>query len=192
MGAVSRRTAVQSSTSERVGPRVVAARRHAPKIRRNSGVRKVRRSVGWISTCLLTAAAACGPFVTGDQTGAEGASASAGSAPDGGIAQGDGTTPQLDGGIAGAAEDGGAARQVFSAHDLRVDGLSGDVVFAHRIKAKDVNCARLVMIADSELPQPGDRDVHGGVVSADEVRVHDVEADWVRAGTLFVRQLEVK
>ena len=70
--------------------------------------------------------------------------------------------------------------------------MSGDVVFAHRIKAKDVNCARLVMIADSELPQPGDRDVHGGVVSADEVRVHDVEADWVRAGTLFVRQLEVK
>ena len=65
-------------------------------------------------------------------------------------------------------------------------------VFAHRIKAKDVRCDRLVMIADSDLPQPGDRDVHGGVVSADEVHVHDVEADWVRAGTLFVRQLEVK
>jgi len=48
------------------------------------------------------------------------------------------------------------------------------------------------MIADSELPQPGDQDVQGGVVSADEVRVHDVEADWVRAGTLYVRKLEVK
>jgi len=190
MGAVSRRTAVQSSTSERVGPRVVAARRHAPKIRRNSGVRKVRRSVGWISTCLLTAAAACGPFVTGDQTGAEGTSASAGSPPDGGTAQGDGTS--ADAGVAGASEDGGTARQIFSAHDLRVDGLSGDIIFAHRIKTKDLRCEQLVMIADSELPQPGDQDVQGGVVSADEVRVHDVEADWVRAGTLYVRKLEVK
>ena len=150
----------------------------------------MRTSVRWISTCLLTAAAACGPFVTGDQTGAEGTSASAGSPPDGGTAQGDGTS--ADAGVAGASEDGGTARQIFSAHDLRVDGLSGDIIFAHRIKTKDLRCEQLVMIADSELPQPGDQDVQGGVVSADEVRVHDVEADWVRAGTLYVRKLEVK
>ena len=152
----------------------------------------MRMPARWISVCLLSAAAACGPFSTGEQTGAEGASASAASPADGGTAPGDGTVPQLDGGLSGATGDGGSAPQVFSAHDLRVDGLSGDVVFAHRIKAKDVRCDRLVMIADSDLPQPGDRDVHGGVVSADEVHVHDVEADWVRAGTLFVRQLEVK
>jgi hypothetical protein len=138
----------------------------------------VRTSVFSISICFLTAAAACGPFVTGDQAGDEGASAA--SPPDGGTAQG------------GATEDGGAARQVFTAHDLRVDGVSGDVVFANRIKAKDVRCERVVMIAGSDLPPPGDQDVHGGVVSADEVRVHDVEADWVRAGTLYVHKLETK
>ena len=34
--------------------------------------------------------------------------------------------------------------------------------------------------------------VSAGVISAAEVRVHDVEADWVHAGTLYVRKLETK
>jgi hypothetical protein len=137
----------------------------------------------------LIGAAACGPFTAGDGASDEGATAA--SPDDGGTAQSD--APQLDGGTSGNTGPADAGPpDIFSAHDLRVEGLSGDVVYAHRIKAHEVRCDKLVMIADAELPEPGDDDVHGGVISAAEVRVHDVEADWVHAGTLYVRKLETK
>ena len=143
----------------------------------------------WIAA-LLIGAAACGPFTTGDTAPDEGAGAT--TPADGGTAQSD--APQIDGGTSNgnAGSPDGGMRQIFTAHDLRVEGLSGDVIYAHRIKAKKVCSDKLVMIADSELPEAGDDDVHGGVISAAEVRVHDVEADWVHAGTLYVRKLEAK
>ena len=137
---------------------------------------------------LLIGAAACGPFTSGDTAADEGATTTA----DGGTAESD--APQVDGGSsngnAGAADAG--SRQVFTAHDLHVTGLSGDVVYAHRIKAREVRSDALIMIADSELPEAGDHDVHADVITAAEVRVHDVEANWVHAGTLYVRKLETK
>jgi hypothetical protein len=152
----------------------------------------VRRSTRCISICLFTAAA-CGPFVTGDGPADQGASASGASPSDGGAAQDNGAGPELDGGPSGAeAEDGGSPPQMFTAYDLKVEGLSGDVVYAHRIKSKDVRYDHLVMIAESDLPEPGDQDVVGGVVCAVEVHVHDAEAKWVRAGTLYVHKLETK
>jgi hypothetical protein len=144
---------------------------------------------------LLIGAAACGPFTTGGSASDEGATTT--TPADGGTAQSD--APQIDGGTsngnAGPTDAGSpdaGSRQLFTAHDLRVEGLSGDVIYAHRIKAKEVCSDELVMIADSELPEAGDDDVHGGVISAAEVHVHDVEADWVHAGTLYVRKLETK
>jgi len=127
---------------------------------------------------LLIGAAACGPFTTGGSASDEGATTT--TPVDGGTSNGNARSPDA------------GSRQVFTAHDLRVEGLSGDVIYAHRIKAKEVRSDELVMIADSELPEAGDDDVHGGVISAAEVRVHDVEADWVHAGTLYVRKLETK
>jgi len=150
---------------------------------------KVRTKSSWVAA-LLIGAAACGPFTTGNSPSDEGATTT--TPADGGTAQSD--APQIDGGTSngnGGPADAGS-RQVFIAHDLRVEGLSGDVVYAHRIKAKEVHSDELVMIADSDLPEAGDDDVHGGVISAAEVRVHDVEADWVHAGTLYVRKLETK
>src|SRR5205814_3137429 len=148
---------------------------------------------------LLIGAAACGPFTSGDVPADEGATTTsspdggtaAASSPDGGTA---GASAEMDDGAAGGnsgAPDAGPP-QLFTAHDLRVQGLSGGVVYAHRIKAKEVCWDELVMIEDSELPEPGDDDVHGGVISATEVHVHDVEADWVHAGTLYVHKLETK
>jgi hypothetical protein len=149
----------------------------------------VRTKKSWIAA-LLIGAAACGPFTTGGSASDEGATTT--TPADGGTAQSD--APQVDAGTSngnGGSADAGS-RQLFTAHDLRVEGLSGDVIYAHRIKAKEVCSDEVVMIRDSELPEPGDDDVHGGVISAAEVHVHDVEADWVHAGTLYVRKLETK
>lgn len=149
----------------------------------------MRTKSSWIAA-LLIGAAACGPFTTGGSASDEGATTT--TPVDGGTAQSD--TPQLDGGTSNgnAGSPDAGSLQLFTAHDLHVEGLSGDVIYAHRIKAKEVRSDELVMIADSELPESGDDDVHGGVISAAEVRVHDVEADWVHAGTLYVRKLETK
>jgi hypothetical protein len=142
----------------------------------------LRRGV-WIAA-LSISLCACGPFTAGEPPDER---ATAG-APDGGAPQAGASDA---GPSVGESVDGGVP-QVFSAHDLKIEGLSGDVVYAHAIKAKQVVCDEIVIVADQELPDWGDDDVHTDVISASEVRVHDVEASWVHAGTLYVHKLEKK
>jgi hypothetical protein len=174
----------------------------APNLRDHREGTKVRRASIWVAF-VLVAAAACGPFTTPDGAEDEGATTTT-SPGDAGTAQPE--VPRSDAGTSAnnrGAPDAGApannrgtpdagAPHVFAAHDLKVEGVDADVLFAHRIKAKEIRCNELVMIADSDLPDPGEEDVKGGVISATELHVHDVEADWVHAGTLYVRKLEAK
>src|SRR4051812_14930615 len=181
----------------------LAASSRAPKILAHSGELAVSTSLRVVALCALTAAA-CGPFASGEMPGDEEA-ASAGrdpSAPDAGAFAGDAGSPgATDGGVAAGPPDAGGTpdagpaprpRQVYLAHDLDVEGLRADVIWAHAVKAKELRCGEVIVVGDHDLPAPGPQNVSGGVISADEARVHDIHADWIEADTLYVRKLEVK
>src|SRR4051812_49248721 len=79
-----------------------------------------------------------------------------------------------------------------AAHDLKVDGIRADVIYAHRVKAKELRCGQVILASDDELPPAGTHDISAGVVSASELHVHDVEAGFIEAATLYAHELKLK
>ena len=102
-------------------------------------------------------------------------------APDTGSAQDAGpTTP-------GVAPGNADVQDLLVVHDLHADSLNAAVVYAHDVKAKEAHYDNLVIIADSDLPRPGEQDVHsGGSVTANEVHAHHVDVKLLQAGTVYV------
>ena len=146
----------------------------------------------WFAVCLLPAIA-CGPFTSGDGARQEEPSATPSQTPagDAGTGPSGGGIDSTDGGNADPA-GGGSAKEVLVLHDVHVEGITADVIYAHDVKAKSIRCDQLVTVDDADLPEPGKRDVKGGILSTGELRAHRVEASWIEAGTLYVRSLETK
>lgn len=113
-------------------------------------------------------------------------------APDGGAIAADAGVEQPD---AGAVTGGGPQdnpTQVMTARNLKVDGVRASVIYARSIKSKTVRCGRVVAISESDLPQPGNQDVKGGVVSAGEIHARDIDAAFVEAATCYASKLDTK
>jgi hypothetical protein len=169
-------------------PTILLSQARRPKIRARSGGNVVRWTILWIAICAL---AACGPFSVGGEPANDSSSVAPGTPPlDAGATDADAGSAA--GGGDSAPQDGGGVPVTIVAHDLSVDGVSAGVVYAHKLKSKSVRYDRVVMMQESDLPEPGECDVHGGVVSADELHAHDIDAKWVDVGTLYVTKLETK
>ena len=110
--------------------------------------------------------------------------------PDGGVVLApDGGAPQADAGAAGGNAQN-PPPQVLTVRNLKVDGVRASVIYARNLKSKSVRCGRVVTISESELPQAGNQDVKGGVVSAGEIHARDIDADSVEAATCYVAKHE--
>jgi hypothetical protein len=139
--------------------------------------------------CLLVLLG-CGPVAIGGDPGDQPTVGAP--LPDGGVvlAPDAGAQPADAGAASGSPQNPPA--QVMRARNLKVDGVRATTLYARSIKSKSMRCDRLVTVSESDLPEPGNQDVHGGVVAAGELHARDVDAAFVEGGTCYASKIDTK